>query len=358
MVEPRKQPNGKWQGIAIHPSGKRYTKVWPLKKQAALWAQDQERQWRLGVEHNPRAGEQTVGAWLDEWAKARRVDPITAGKEASHLRNHIRPKWAAWPLASVRRLDVQAWVKEMELAGRGPHTIAGVMGVFTLAMRAAMEDGRIAVNPAAKVKLPPTPAKPPFFWTRPQATAILEQLPGHWRVACDIDFHAGLRLGELLGLRVGSVDWATAQIHVTGVQTRKGWRQHPKSARSRRTVPVPDHLLDDLAPLVVGRHPDEPVFPAAGGRFMGDTNFRNRIWDPAVVRAAVPRGTPHDMRHTAASWLVMDGVDLYRVQALLGHESFSTTQRYAHLAPDAHDQIRAAWRTVRADGAQTDQPIE
>jgi len=52
------------------------------------------------------------------------------------------------------------------------------------------------------------------------------------------------------------------------------------------------------------------------------------------------------MRHTAASWLVMDGVDLYRVQALLGHESFATTQRYAHLAPEAHDKVRESWRRM------------
>jgi site-specific recombinase XerD len=45
------------------------------------------------------------------------------------------------------------------------------------------------------------------------------------------------------------------------------------------------------------------------------------------------------MRHTAASWLVQDGVPLYDVQALLGHESFATTQRYAHLASDPRSRV-------------------
>ena len=45
----------------------------------------------------------------------------------------------------------------------------------------------------------------------------------------------------------------------------------------------------------------------------------------------------------AASWLVMDGVPVYDVQALLGHESYRTTERYAHLAPDPHDKVVQSW---------------
>jgi integrase len=48
-----------------------------------------------------------------------------------------------------------------------------------------------------------------------------------------------------------------------------------------------------------------------------------------------------------ASWLVQDGVPLYDVQALLGHESFTTTQRYAHLAPDAHGKMLEPWARRR-----------
>jgi hypothetical protein len=55
------------------------------------------------------------------------------------------------------------------------------------------------------------------------------------------------------------------------------------------------------------------------------------------------------MRHTAASWLVQDGVPLYDVQALLGHEDYATTQRYAHLAPDVHGKVIESW--TRRSGA-------
>jgi site-specific recombinase XerD len=63
----------------------------------------------------------------------------------------------------------------------------------------------------------------------------------------------------------------------------------------------------------------------------------------------IRRFPPKVMRHTAASWLVQDGVPLYDVQALLGHESFATTQRYAHLAPDARSRVLESW--ARSPGA-------
>lgn len=376
--EPRKQPNGKWQGIAVHPSGRRQTKVWPLKGQARRWAEELEATWRRDSSYDPRAGDRPLSEWIDTWLAARRVDPVTADKDASQLRRHVRPKWDDWPVASVRKLDVAAWVKEMERAEVGAHTIQAALALFSSVMRAAVDEGLITANPCARVPTPTPPVKPPFFWTRPEAALILAELEEPWRTACDLDMHVGLRLGELLGLKVGAVDWEQAQIHVHGVMTRKGWRQHGKSDCSNRTVPIPDHLLDALAPYVLGRPDEAFVFPGRGGKPMGDSNFRHRIWAPAIALAGrcaahapeapceactpVPDGVPHDMRHTAASWLAMDGVDLHRIQRLLGHSSLRVTQRYAHLSPDAHDRIRDSWRRsqavegpqiFRADSAQT-----
>lgn len=340
-----------------------------MKKTALTWATEQEREWRRGLGHDPRSGDQLVGAWIDHWERSRVVERTTLAKNAVHLRRYIRPQWASWPLASVRRADVGAWVSRLGRDGVGAHTIIAAGQLFAVIMRAATDEGRIAANPCTRLSLPAAPAKVPFFWTSDQAALILDELPAPWNTAADFSFHVGLRPGELLGLKVESVDWAGGQAHVTGVMTRHGWRAHPKSKRSRRTVPIPELLLDALAPLVVGRPGDAFVFSAPAGGAMCDVNFRNRIWNPALRRAGacaahrdparggvaeagcpsctpVPEGSPHDMRHTAASWLVAAGVDLYRVQGLLGHESFATTQRYAHLAPDAHDRIREVWRAA------------
>lgn len=125
--------------------------------------------------------------------------------------------------------------------------------------------------------------------------------------------------------------------------TRLGLRQHPKSAKSHRAVPVPAHILEGMSVLMTGRSRDSLVFTAPEGGPVSDGQFRNRVWYPAVEAAGIRRFPPPIMRHTAASWLVQDGVSLYDVQALLGHEDYATRQRYAHPAPGAHGKVRESW---------------
>jgi integrase len=181
------------------------------------------------------------------------------------------------------------------------------------------------------------------------------QLSGPEALMVDLNLHVGLRPGELYGLRKQVFDLDSWLIWIVGVMTRSGWRQYPKTKMSFRPVPIPDHLRLPLANHLAPMRDNEVIFPAPGGGFWDDRNFARRIFDPAleataiidddgtVLQAGVRRGTPYDMRHTAASWLVQDGVDLYRVQHLLGHEKYQTTQRYAHLAPTAFDPLQSSW---------------
>ncbi|MFI6207650.1 tyrosine-type recombinase/integrase [Streptomyces sp. NPDC051041] len=118
---------------------------------------------------------------------------------------------------------------------------------------------------------------------------------------------------------------------------RQGLRQRPPS-RVPATAGNPPH------PPGEDRQPGRPL--------------TQRTWWPAIDSAScfdddgeqqpVPHCPPHSMRHICASWLVQKGVSLHEVQHLLGHESFQTTQRYAHLQPDAHKSVLGAWERMEA----------
>jgi integrase len=379
----RRLESGKHQATVLLPirlpngRQKRATKTHPSKVVVREWATKLEADIDAGRFVDPRAGNVTLRDHYARWSRSRVAADATNAKTGSFWRTHIDRAWGGHPLATITKAGLRGWVKRMaeeecpacyatpgtsrsgvlvrhddragrscrgagQPAGLGAWTIQGVVRTLSSIMAGAADDGLIAANPVPGLTLPRVDAKPVFFWTKADAARLVEALNGHG-LMCDLDLHVGLRWGELAGLRRRYVDVEHGLIHVVGVETRTGWREYPKSKMSRRPVPIPLHLRDQLGAVCAGLAGDDYVFAAPEGGPWDDTNFRRRVFGPAVKAAGVPTGTPHDMRHTAASWLVQAGVDLYRVQALLGHEKPTTTQRYAHLAPDAFDRIIEAW---------------
>jgi len=246
---------------------------------------------------------------------------------------------------------------------------------------AAMTEHIVYANPFTRLELPVIEPQPVQFYEHDEAEALYEsagRIAPRWRTFIELGTWSGLRFEEQAGLHGHRVDWLRSRLAVVEVMTRRGLRQYPKSRKSHRVVPVRAGTLGGMSALMTGRPREALVFTAPGGGPVDDGNFRDRVWYPAVdaarlcgklapaedddyragecgpefcddARHKIRRFPPRIMRHTAASWLVQDGVPLYDVQALLGHESFATTQRYAHLAPGAHGRVLESW--ARRDDA-------
>jgi integrase len=238
---------------------------------------------------------------------------------------------------------VGAWVKRMIAAGVGPPTVHACVNLLSAMLQAAVDEGVLTRNPAKGVALPTVTVRAAEWFTRDEHSAIMAELDEPYRTLVDLGCTVGPRWGELAALHGSDVDWLRGQLEIWQVLTRHGLREHPKSSRSRRIVPLPPDLVEAMSQLLTGRPRDAALFTASAEGLLVEGNFRRRVWAPALARAGAAYRRPHVMRHTAATWLVQDGVDLYRVQALLGHEDFRTTMRYAHHAPDAHEVVRASW---------------
>jgi integrase len=327
----------------------------PLKSVVKTWAAGQEAQPR-GEFRDPRAGDIRAGDWHARYAAASGVEKITAAKNASLWATHCEPKWAGWRMSAVTRMEAQGWVAELRATRRARHqgrpaaedadvpllsaaTIHDIVHVMSSLYRAAMCEHPpvVLANPFADLDLPRIEPRPVEFYGHDEAAALYEAA-GEWRTLVELGMDVGLRCGEIYGLHGHRVDWLRGRIEVADVM-----RQWPKSKRSHRVVPVPAHILEGMSVLMGGRPRDALVFTAPHGGPVTDEHFRNRVWYPAIEAAGIRRFPPRIMRHTAASWLVQDGVPLYDVQALLGHEDYATTQRYAHLAPDAHGKVIESW---------------
>lgn len=353
---------GNWQATVRNRLGDRFSESFPLKTQARAWGLEMETQFARGGLRDPRVGETSFRDWHDRWWDARVVEPHTLQGDGSSIKNHVMPHWADWEMRAITRMDVQSWIRSLIDKGAGAAAIKRAYNLTSSIMRAAVDDDVIAVSPCRSIDLPQIAIKPPQWFTLDQAQSVLDELPTVWRTMCLLGFYTGLRWGELSGLHRHRIDQRRSRLFVVEVNTKSGIKEYPKSSKSRREVPLPPHVLEALERHIHRLDRDAVVFTTLtkgrAGRLLNDGNWRRQTWWPTVDSAyyfdddgeqqPVPHYPPHSMRHTCASWLVQKGVSLYEVQHLLGHESFQTTQRYAHLQPDAHKAVLGAWERMES----------
>ncbi len=273
----------------------------------------------------------------------------------SQLRNWILPALGHRPLQSITPTDVRALVR---LLGErlAPRTAWHIHGLLAAILRAAVEDGWLASSPCRRTA-PPRPRRRPVTpLTVGQVQALLAALPPAYRVAGLLGAGCGLRVGEVLGLTVGSVDVDRALVHVSvQLQAAPGQRPRlvaPKSQASISSVPLPDsvaagieqHLASCPAPVTAGLAGLEGLLirNSRGGPVWPRT-FHARIWRQATEAAGLPGVRFHALRHFYASALIAAGESVTTVQAALGHASaVETLEVCAGLWPDRDPALRAA----------------
>lgn len=372
MAYIRKLPSGKYQAtVWVIPKQKRNTETFLTKAAAKRWGSEQDAAIAAGTWRDPKEGRVTIADWGRKCLDAMVVEPGTLYNYEGYWRRHIEPRWGQWALVDPTPLHVQQWVKDMVRHGPGAPTVPKVYSLFAQIMKAAVLNRKIAHTPCEGIELPKVPQGAHRYFTRVEADAILHELRDKpvVRALVELGLYSGPRYGELAALRIDRVHWARKHVAIVDNWTKKGIRPYLKTCRSHREVPVPEHVMFQLAALAKGRPREGLMFPGPGGEALKYPTFWEVHWKPALVNArtclhacgkdeegkpactkpkdhGVEYARPHTLRHTAASWLVMDGVDLYRVQHLLGHESYATTQRYAHLAPDASERITEAWGRI------------
>jgi integrase len=167
-------------------------------------------------------------------------------------------------------------------------------------LHAAVKDGRLPRNPAIGVDLPRLTSKKRRYLRHDQLHA-LATATGRYRVLVLTLGYCGLRWGEASALRVHNVDLDRGRLNITVAVAEVNGRVvfgTPKSHQTR-WLPVPAFLLDELRQEIVGRGPDDLLFPSPQGTVLRVQNFRRGYFDRAAKEAGVAGLVPHELRHTA-----------------------------------------------------------
>ncbi|NDY56227.1 site-specific integrase [Desulfovibrio sulfodismutans] len=251
----------------------------------------------------------------------------SASDDAQRLRLHVLPRLGDLTPAEITVGHIESLRDEL-LSRRSPATTLQCLAVLRATLnhlsRLGLFEGR---NPVCGIRLPRLQNARLRFFTRDEFTRFIDaaaDLP-LFQDAAILAVNTGLRLGELMRLARPDVDLVHGLLHVRDTGGKPGG-----------IVPV-----NAAAAAVLARRLDvglPRLFAPRGDRHWYSDMFR-RVADRCGINDGITDRrhllTFHSLRHTFASWLALDGTDLYRIQRLMRHESLAMTQRYAHLIPSA-----------------------
>jgi integrase len=337
----------RWRARFVDDDGHERAKGFQRKSDAQRWL-DAEVTAKLatGTYIEPSAGRVTVSAVYQAWFAAQsHISAKTAASRRSVWNSRVEPQWGDVLVAEVRSSAIRGWVATMVAEGAGAPIIENAFGVLRQVLGAAVEDNRVARNPCDGVKLPKRKHADRGYLSHEQVAALASKVERDPEVVRFLAY-TGLRWGEMAALRVQDFDMLRRRVNVSRSVTESGgleWTT-PKSWE-RRSVPFPTALVEELAVLMTGKARDDLVFADQRGGVLRNSNWRARVFRPAVARCQAaddtfPTITPHDLRHTAASLAVSVRANVKAVQRMLGHAKASMTlDTYADLFDEDLDEV-------------------
>lgn len=337
----------RWMARWVDPDGRERTKCFEKRSVAQRWL-DTEVVAKIatGSYVPPQAGRLTVGEMHESWSATQgHISPKTDKTRKSTWSSRVKDQWAEVAVADVRPAAVRGWVAKMVADGVGTPTIENAFGVLRQVLGAAVEESRISRNPCTGIKLPKRQHADRGYLTHAQVKALAAAVKTHGVVVRFLAY-TGLRWNEMAALRVQDFEMLRRRVNVSrGVTEVSGLVWKTPKTWERRSVPFPASLADDLAALMVAKDRDDLVFTNQRGGVLRNSNWRARIFNPAVERCqetdkTFPSITPNDLRHTAASLAVSAHANVKAVQRMLGHAKASMTlDVYADLFDDDLDVV-------------------
>lgn len=350
-INRRKDRGNRWEVRYRDPEGKQRARLFDRKFDAERFIATTTADMVRGSYIDPKAGRQTFGDYAAQWQACQVHRATTASLAQSNLKNHILPTFGPRPLAAIRPSEVQAWVKGRS-AVLAPSTVETVYRYLAAILRAAAADKVIAESPCRGVKLPKVEKSEVVPMATDAVEAVAAAMTERYRAAVVLAAGTGLRQGEVLGLTLPNVDFLrrTLRVEQQMVLLPGGpYLSPPKTDASRRTIPLPNVVVNALAAHLVSFPvgPEGLVFTNAKGGRIVRSRF-NEAWRRAVSAAGLSEELDfHDLRHYYASLLIRHGESVKVVQARLGHASATETlDTYAHLWPDSEDRTRQAIDSV------------
>ena len=274
----------------------------------------------------------SAAAFLRHLERERNASPHTIrayAEDLAQFSSYLQRELGRSPRpADVDHLLVRGFLAELHQRGLRKSSSARKLAGLRSFFRYLCREGRLTANPARALQTPRQEKRIPAVLDEAQAASLLE-LPGdgtaavRGRAILELLYGTGIRCAEAVALDVHEIDLGARMVRVLG----KGRKERIVLFGRRAEAALCEWLVErgKLRPRT-----DALFLNARGGRLSG-RSVRTLVATRVKQLALARRCSPHTLRHSFATHLLMRGADLRAIQELLGHASLSTTQRYTHV---------------------------
>jgi integrase len=257
-----------------------------------------------------------------------KMKPNTRNMYRELWKNHIAPAFGPERMRGISGFEIDRFLSRKYKQGYASQTVLHLRSVLSKMLKTAVKWRWLAENPARDIEAPPKRVnREQRALSVEEASLLLEHLKNPARLIVMIGVTLGLRIGEILGLRVEDFDSG-----VLGV--RRSWsRGHEGSTKNGkdREIPVPPFLGETLREYRLQRPAKGWLFVGNTGKPLSERNLIQRHIYPVSRRLGIPHFSWHSLRHTFSTLGGNEGtIPALVMKQLLGHSRLSTTDRYMH----------------------------
>lgn len=366
----RQRADGRYEARVSLPDGRRKSFFGKTRGEVAKKMTEATAQRDKGI-YTPADDRQTLANFLMQWLETQRppvVKPRTWDRYELDIRHHIIPALGRIRLTKLTAMQVQTFYGAKRAEGLAPASVAHIHAVLHAALDDAERLSAVARNVSRLVTAPRPARREMKALTPEQAKRLLQAVQDDPLEALYVlALTTSMRQGELLALCWDDIDLETGSLRVQHTlhfpkHGGSAWeRPTPKSASGRRSIHLAPMAIEALHRHRARQNEERLaygplwtdnglVFARPGGEPIRGQHITERMFKPMLKRAGLPNIRFHDLRHTAATLLLSQGVPAKVVSEMLGHASVAfTLQVYAHVLPSMQKDAAAAVQRVLSD---------
>ena len=292
---------------------------------------------------------------------AARLKQSTLLTKKAVLQTHILPFFGSKPINEIKASDVRRWqAKLMSSPNNYSQTyLKKINTELNSIINYAKRFYNLNTNPCGKAgTIGKAKAEEMDYWTYDEYIAFREGVKDKSLsyICFEVLYWTGMREGELLALSPADIDLDNKTISINRTYQRiegKDVFTSPKTRKSKRKIPIPDFLCQELSDYIQSRYmldADERLFPVT-------KSYLSHEMIRGCKNTGVKKIRIHDIRHSHASLLINQGCDALMLADRLGHEKVSTTlNTYSHLFPHKQQELVHSLESLQATDSPTPEP--